>query len=48
MNRIFGRPKPQLPAVNIGDVNAKVDGRVTDLDMKVLPHVSKWLNHYCR
>jgi charged multivesicular body protein 5 len=35
MNRIFGRKKPEAPAVNIGDVNAKVDGRVTDLDMKV-------------
>ncbi|DBA02476.1 TPA: hypothetical protein N0F65_008690 [Lagenidium giganteum] len=35
MNRIFGRQKPEAPQVNIGDVHSKVDGRVTDLDMKI-------------
>lgn len=35
MNRIFGTKKPVAPPVNITDVGAKVDGRVTDLDMKV-------------
>ncbi|KAJ0400189.1 hypothetical protein ATCC90586_009325 [Pythium insidiosum] len=35
MNRIFGRKKPEAPPVNLSDVNMKVDGRVTDLDMKI-------------
>ncbi|GLE05943.1 hypothetical protein PINS_up015154 [Pythium insidiosum] len=35
MDRIFGRKKPEAPPVNISDVNMKVDGRVTDLDMKI-------------
>jgi hypothetical protein len=35
MNRIFGKKKPEAPPVNVSDVAGKVDGRVTDLDMKV-------------
>ncbi|TMW57394.1 hypothetical protein Poli38472_003319 [Pythium oligandrum] len=35
MNRIFGRKKPDVPHVNVSDVNARVDGRATDLDMKI-------------
>lgn len=35
MNRIFGKKKPEAPRVNISDVGTKVDGRITDLDLKV-------------
>lgn len=36
MNRLFGKKKVDVPAVNIGDVGSKVDGRVTNLDTKIL------------
>lgn len=35
MNRIFGKKRPEAPAVNISDVGTNVDGRITDLDLKV-------------
>lgn len=35
MNRIFGKKKAEAPHVNISDVGGRVEGRTTDLDMKV-------------
>lgn len=35
MNRIFGKKKVEAPHVNITDVGGRVEGRTTDLDLKV-------------
>ncbi|KDO18501.1 hypothetical protein SPRG_16177 [Saprolegnia parasitica CBS 223.65] len=35
MNRIFGKKKPEAPAVNIADVHGRVEGRVDNLDTKI-------------
>ncbi|GAB9467498.1 hypothetical protein Gpo141_00004840 [Globisporangium polare] len=35
MNRIFGKKKAEVPHVNISDVGGRVEGRTTDLDMKI-------------
>lgn len=37
MNRLFGKKKPEapVPQVNVGDIGAKVDGRVSNLDSKI-------------
>lgn len=39
MNRIFGKKKAEVPQVNISDVGGRVEGRTSDLDMKVCVQV---------